>query len=489
MKKSILKLFTFIVALCFTFAISGCTGGGGTVETVPTGEAVQLFTSLIDFEDINFTATIDGGWLLSAQQSAGGSVDSRQSSYEDIVFKFDGDKMYMNAPNAQESYISKGYSIGKSYIENAWSDYYVNFDSESVFLESLAVYMDEIEGAVKETFGNIVSFNPSWVSAQKLDKGAYKLNLNTNLTSPLTAFKTAITENLNSPLGDLVDDILAIHYGEDFTVAQLVSDIKTNINSTSTLEDVVTFIGDEFGFETTSLVSLLRVVLADLGENAPSLDANFFALIQVESNEGFSNWIDNLVANYLNNSELTLNTFLETITEEESDGFLVMLKNVILNLENVTINNCAVNVSLTTNTERTKLAGISFSVNINVNVSEAIYIVQANADIAFSDFGTTEITLPTIDEENLEGFDLRYDLDSDDLTADTAKVISDVNLGDWSTAFDSNSQGVSSYILEYNSTNHTLTLSAEAVNYLLLDYENELYFSCGDSDNYMVKIF
>lgn len=352
----------------------------------------------------------------------------------------------------------------------------------------LAGYMDEIEGVVKEVFGNVVSFNPSWVSAQKLENDAYKLNINADLTTSLNAFKLAITENMDSPLGDLINDILAIHYGEEFTVAQIIEDIKTNINSTSTLEDVVTFIGDEFGFETTSLVSLMSVVLADQGGDAPSLDTNFFAMIEVSTDEGFSNWLDNMFTNVLNNNERTLNAILETISEEESDGFLLMLKQFILNLENVTINNCTVNVSITTNVARTKLAEISVSANINVGIGEATYSAQANATITFSNFGTTEITLPTIHEENLEGFELRYELESEELTADTAKVIANVYLGDWSRAFNRNSQGNSAYTLVYDSIANTLTLSADAVNFLLENGESCIYFFCGDGDNYIVKV-
>lgn len=119
MKKSILKLFSFMIALCFTFAITGCGGEDGTVETVPTDQAVQLFTELIDFEDSNFTATLDASFLLSVQESAGGSVDSRQDSFEDIVLKLDGDNMYSYVPNTQEGYISNRYSIDREYIEDA----------------------------------------------------------------------------------------------------------------------------------------------------------------------------------------------------------------------------------------------------------------------------------------------------------------------------------------------------------------------------------
>lgn len=342
-----------------------------------------------------------------------------------------------------------------------------------------------MRGLVQKIFLNVVSFNPSWVSAQQLENEAYKLNINANLKNDLNAYKLAITENMNSDLETVINALLAVHFGNTLSISKLVDDIKLNITAKSTLEDVITFIGTEFGFTTTNLVSFLSIILSEEGENAPSLDTNFFAMMQIDSSQTFALFIDDIVNNYLRNDELTLNTFLTSIdeTNEETSEFLIVLKNVILSLENITINTCNIDVALTTNSARTRLENLSVSVNASLAVNGMSLSAQANASITFSDYGATEIELPTIIEDDIEGFDFCYYFADEDLVSGTSKTIQNVNLADWSVPFTSAYQGEGEFTLIYDSTNHTLTLSADAVDYLL-ETHNTLLFYCGQAEDF-----
>lgn len=149
MKKSILKLFSFIVALYCTFALTACDtsgGGGSSLQSVPTEQAIELFSDLIDFNNSNITITVDVNYLLSKQESSQSAVETIEDSLEDVVFKLDGGNMYMLIPNDEEGYKSNGYTYGREYLESDWSDYFINYNSETEADNIFGNYVDNVEG-------------------------------------------------------------------------------------------------------------------------------------------------------------------------------------------------------------------------------------------------------------------------------------------------------------------------------------------------------
>jgi hypothetical protein len=196
-------------------------------------------------------------------------------------------------------------------------------------------------------------------------------------------------------------------------------------------------------------------------ESMPALTTNFFDMIQVETSADFANMINYFVTNYLNNEALTLNSLFASV---EEGSFLATIYNFYQSLSAITINECAIVANLTTNASNTDLAGISLTATADITMGEVTFSVDASASLTFSAVGTTTITAPTISDDTVEKSYLTYYFEDDDLTAGTELVIQNVQMGSCNIIY------VPSYdqttTLVYNSTNHTLTLSAGAVDYI-----------------------
>jgi len=480
--KKFIKMFSFALAFCFMFVITGCNESTDNTTNLTTSQVISLVSGLIDLEDPNFTVTGSADYDMSRQVS-GGAEESQTDSLENIVLKVDGISQYVYVPEDVEEYQFYNWSISKNY-ESEWSDYSVNSDNQdSNVVEQISAYSSYIEPVIQEAFSNLASFEPSWFSSEKQSSGAYKLTINADLKADLQALQTALIDNGGSTLEVLIDDILAIHYGDDFTIDNLVIAIKANITSTSTVADVLNFINTEFGINLTNTYSTILSLLDAMGEGSgfsmPSLTDNFFTVAGVESDEEFSAMIDYMVTTYLNDTTMTLDSLFESIDEESADTseMLITIKHIYQSLSSITINDSVINFSITTNAARDEIALITGTVNAEIVLGDTTYSIDANCSLAFSNYDTTEIALPSLSNDNIENICLDYSFDATELTAGTAKVIGNVYLGTWSNDF------IHSYTVEgetltltYNSTDNTLTLSADAVDRYLAG--NSLNFSC-----------
>ena len=472
--KKIYKILTFALAMTLTFVLAGCGKNPDPPTDTPltTIQVASLMKELVNLNDFNFTATVGASYEFSKKE--GTNLRQAQSDvFENIVLKMDGANAYINIPNMMESYQFDNWVFERDFGEGYEIDY--DNDSRNVF-EMFMEQSSDIETIISETLGNLVNFDSSWVNSEKLANGGYKLSLNADLKADLISLQTALTTYGDSNLEDLFDAMLQIHYGEEFNLATLIDSLKTEITTTSTLEDLFDFVKEELGFDVKGYFAASRNFILAMDEDAeiPELTDNFFTLIEIDSNEDFATMIDSFVTEFLQNEDITLNAFLE------SDNFFAeMLSEMYDAFMSITINELNFDFELVTNAEKTQIHSIAASVNADISTTEMNITLDADASIVFSNFGSTQVALPTLAMEDVEEIDLYYDFEGDGLVLNTAKVIENVHLGSLTFEFTTYAN-VPSATLVYDPINHTLTLSAEAVNYLLNDNS---YLSFFNQDN------
>jgi hypothetical protein len=206
-------------------------------------------------------------------------------------------------------------------------------------------------------------------------------------------------------------------------------------------------------------------------------EANFYEMIEISSDSEFALLIDGFVTEYLSNPELTLNQFINSIPDSEEAGFLLFIKQLYLSLSQITIDDFSFNINFQTDVSKQHLSLINVSVAIDATVMGVNYTIASNASVAFSNYGSTSISAPSLN--SIEEIYIDFNFNSNELTRDSEKVVFNVNFGLQNFTLSNYDQ---TQTLIYNATNHTLTLSASSVNNLL-DY-GYTYLSLSELDYY-----
>lgn len=473
--KKIYRMLTFAVALTLTFVLAGCGKTPDPVEQdLTTAQVVDLISNLIDLEDLDFTATANAEYTFSMKDGE----DPRQTQsdeYENVVVKFADGKNYISVPGVMEQYAGDDWSYLKDLETNKYrASYHNSQDYDSTYLD----YTSGMETIVKEMYSNLVSYNPSWLSSTKLTSGAYKLSLNANLQPDLVTLQEVLVNYADSTLEELINSIMQIHYGSQFSISNLVTAVKTQVTSTSTLGDVLTFVKNTFGFDISQTYSIVSSILTDTeGIEMPTLDTNFFGLVEIESNEAFATMIDNFVLTYLQNDEFTLSAFLE------SEGG-AKIKGIYDTFVGLDINTLQIIMEIVTNADKTQIEYLNLTANGDVTMGTQNYQISALGSIHFTDIGSTVINFPTINSTNVDDLYLGFEFSNSDLTASTAKEISDMMIGTTNYVFSTGCTDDELVTLTYNSTTHKLILSAQTINYLLSEGDISFYDSTNNVNVY-----
>lgn len=397
--KHFLRISSLIFVAVFMFALTACgkkddnnNNNNSTVTPLTTAQVITMMSDLIDLDNPNFTATINAEYEMIQQVGASQQTDS--NALENIIFKIASNGVYLNVPEDVEAYQLSDASYVRYYDEGAWGDYAYSQEESAFPIQTITQPMELM---LKDAFANVVNYNSNWVSSTKLSSGAYRLTVNADLKNDLNSLKTIIINGGDDTLGALLSDILAIHYGSTMTVEKIITDIKANITSTSTLNDVLTFVENEFGFSLQNSYAAIMLLMSsfDSEANMPALTDNFFTLIEMPDDATFVSVIDNFYTNYLNNSELTLNTFLSSV-DDTAPEMLQFIKNIILSLPNITINDSVVNLSITTNAAQNKIELLSLTASFSITMGDTTMGISASASIAFSNIGTTSIVAPVL---------------------------------------------------------------------------------------------
>ena len=464
--KKFLKVFSLLMVVTLALGFSGCgkedpvdepsgTDPVTPVETQLTEEQIlTLFTQMMDIENPNFTLTMDANYAISMTPT-GEAMQSQSDSITGAVMKVNSTGSYEMMPNDTESYSVGNYYIDRD-LEQESPGYQIEYYQEHNEEDSTEIiaYVNDI---LQETFTNMLTFDPTWVSTEHLDSGAYSLSIGTNLKEEIAAIATAIVTYGDQPLGTLIDAILAVHYN-DLTIQSLVTDLKTEITSTSTVADVISFAGDKLGI---SLDDTFASILAILDEDE-ILNANFYELLEVENATEFATMIDQLVANYLTNTELTLDGFINSLSAEDDEN-IAMLQQIYASLDELQVADFSFDITFTTDTQNQNLASATATVSADLTIMGVRYTISANASLALSNINSTVITLPTMTD--IEDIYVRLEFETSELTANTEKVVSDINLGEQD--FVIAQSGNTTANATYSASNRTLTLSADAVDIAL----------------------
>lgn len=481
--KKFVNTLSFVLVFAVMFCFAGCGEKPPTpTPTLNTTEVIEMVTGLMDFEDMNFTATADVEYGYGIQPFGEG-VSSVQNSMEGVTLKFAGENIYALLPNQTESYQLASCSYTREYKEiegvYAWDKFYINQNAyNGSVIASIETMSDTLQSLFGDLLNNIVTYDASFITSEKLDSGAYKLTLNADLATKITAYKTAIIDNADNTLGELVDALIAIDF-PDLTIAEIVADIKANITATSTLGDVIDFVEEEFGYSIHSLVSAFLSSSSMLEEDS-MLNENFFSMIQVVDATEFATLIDYFVDNYLTNEELSLNILLASLSES-SDPIASVVCNVFASLSSLTINDFVISATITSNAANDAIESITANANVEVVMDGTTYTASAGLDIAFTNVGSTIITAPNL-TDNIKSASIQYIFTNAELTAHTAKVISNVNLGTASYTFSPTDDLLTGADCVYDASTNTITLSADAVDYLL--ETSSTYFRVDEPEMY-----
>lgn len=473
--KKYLKIFSLLLVVALTLGFSGC-GKDDTEEpevitpTLTTEESITMFTNYMDFDNANFTLDIFGDYAISMQPE--GEATQSQSDSFNATLKLANHNTYLTVANDFEQYTIGDWVFDKDVEDTLWYADYSN-DLDSTF--SNEVVISALESVMGESMYNLTHFNSDWVTSTHLESGAYKLTVGTNLKEELAALGQSFITNGDATLESLINSILEINYGESFTIANLVTDIKANINETSTIEDAVLFLGQKFGVKLDETIGVIELFTE---ENM--LDANLFASLEIANSTEFATMLDSFVTDYLQDTELTFESFLNSFTEaDDAWEFISIIKDIYNSLNTLQSTNLSFELAFTSTPDNTNISAITANVLADISIMGVRYTLAANVTLTFTDINTTTITAPNFDM--VEEFEMSIEIWADDLTADTAFTLSNFDLG--STNFVLTRGSETTQTITYDATAHTLVLSADAVNYLISS--NYISFYNSETSDYI----
>jgi len=483
--KNFVKYFSFVLVSILAVTFVGC----GNTPADNDVNIPELIASLLD--ETNFTMNIDVDYALDQAIGDAESTSIASGEMSGVQLLADGDNFRSYTPLDVDRINVDGYSYEREYDEGEWESGYSIYTSESEFGTELSFIFD----ILNEININVYNYDEDWFTVKTLDSGAYEITINADLASELTAYQDAIIDNKDATLGTLVNALLSVHYGSDFTVAKIVTDLKADITAQSTVGDLLDFIEDEFDMELSGILEALTTFSTEIHttnfEMSPSttddeeefsleaiLNANLYTTLAslmeqtIETDAQFDALIDTFVAYYLDDETITLSSLCAN-----SESLTAMLAY----LEAIEISDLQIDLVLTTDSAKAHLVSVEGSINGEVTVDQTTYTLEANLSIEISQIGTTSVNVPTITE--IQYCSLEYNFVDGDLTENTSKVINNVNLGSINFTF-VNYDSVEGATLVYNSTNKTLTLSSQAVDYIIqngstyfYDSENSAYVS------------
>lgn len=473
--KKFIKIISVLFVFVLTLSFAGCKRGESQNVNNNKSQIIAMISELFDNEELNLTLTGEVGYKIS-EHKIGNPKQSQEETFKNIVFEIDGLNAHVFIPNQYEAYMIDGWSYERKYKEIdeqfAWTGFETFFDYERIFegSEFIPSLANDIIG---EGFYNFVNFNPNWVTAESSPSGTSKLTISADLKEALEGIRETVTNKANSTLQELIDELLAIHYNQDLNLEKIIIDVKENITETSTIEDVVNFIGSEFGVKVDKIFSIFDYI-EDVNNTIPyfensvfiSLSDNFFEIIEIENNADFSSFLDDLLDNYLCNPEYTLAYIINEI--EENQDIISRLKGIYELLDYTVINECSFEVSFEVSTENCEEVNILIAANIDLTLNEsANYIAEINGNISLINIGKTVVSLP--EDIEIEKGTAYFKLNPNDLIEDSEVVIENVNLGNWNEVFYLKTIFVQNeeHTLIYNNNEHTLTISASAVNYII----------------------
>lgn len=478
--KKYLKIFSVLLAFCLSFSLAGC----GNKSNLTTQEVVAEVHDLINFENLNFTINGDGNFEIS-YKSFGEPKETTGYSVEDMVIKVAGNNTYLFIPEYGENYQIGDYKYSNeyefNYDENEFElgDFYIT-NSYGLF-ENL-----DVEEVVKELFYDVFSFS-NLASSEKQSDGGYKLNLNVDVKAIFDGIKTALSENLENPMIEIVNDILAVFYS-DLTVESLVADLKDAIDEESTIQDLFDFIEAKLNLRLSNTFNFIFSMLSDGEFEGYDFTENFYSYFDIANDAVFAEMLDGVVES-LSDDEYTIQKILDAVAADDDldaldylesapffAGILMEVYDIISDIE---INNFNIDASITTNSTISEISKLTFAIKGEICAEDYLTIgYDINFDFNVSDVGTTQVSLP--DSFEICGIDLDYVIETE-LTEDEAYVYENINFGDTDLEFSYSPFEGSLLFLSYDASEGTLTLSAEAVNYLLDNYYS-IYFEGIDED-------
>lgn len=486
--KKFIKFFSVILAFCLSFSLAGCNNEQDK-NNLTTQQVVTKIHDFINFEDLNFT--INGDLNFEVYHKTFGEPKSTEThSLEDIVIKVADNNTYMFIPEDGESY-----QIG----DYKYSNYYdYNYEEKEFelgdFNVSNSLDLSEYSGIdefVKELFHNAFSFNSNWVSSEKQSNGGYKLNLNIDVKAIFDGIKAAFSENLENPMIDIVNDMLAVFYS-DLTIQDLFDDLKDEIDEETTIQEFFDFAEAKLNLKLTNTINFVFKIMSGGEFEGYDFTKTFYSYFDIADDTEFQDFLNDTIA-FLSDEDYTLPAILDAMAlaeGEDADAIEFLegmpeIADIICEVYGmisvIEMNNFKIDAAITTNATNTAISNIALALQAEIVMGDSLTIgfdISLNLDVF--DVGTTQFSLPESFE--VYGIYLVYDIDTDVLVEDEAYVYTGINFGDTDLEFTDSPDSTIS--LSYDASEGTLTLSADAVNQLLS--ENCLVFETEDESFYFV---
>lgn len=479
--KNVLKTVALSFAIVIAIILSGCFPNNTPPPVNETPEEQQLLieeaidtiSSLFNFNSANFTAGVNLSISLSHKEGSGPTT-TQSVSMENLNLRFENDKFAMINPSEGEMYYFGEQVIQKENNQKyTIQNYFTPFTANNAIGENAIINFDAL---IQTMIKGLIQLQPDAITATELDSGAYEISFEADFKQKIESIISAIINNQESTLEDLIDAVMQNIYGQEFKISNLLTKLKAEINSTSKVKDVLGFIEEELKFNITEV---LGVALYEF--SGPSfeevLELNLFELIQIESEEAFAAIIDNFYEEYLQNPQYSLKNLIESLNSSEINQIFEVLSKL-------NINTFEIKFMVATNAARTAIEKISAFFDFDITIENLTQSVKFEFDSTFSNYGTTVVNLPSdLSNQTVEDIELSYVINIDEITQGSPYYIENVYLGDVDL---SGLQEYNNLELTYDATNNRLIVSSDAV-LELMEY-NSLFFHTQDY-SYTVSIY